>query len=282
MSQKSYNTVDSLRVPELSMYLQTRENQLEHWFEPERGVFIAESIKVLERALAAGYECLSVLAEEDQVKSLEEMMEKEPGNRLLNDDVPIYVATHEALKDLIGYVMTKGVLAAMRRPVLPTMEEVIRDARRIAIMENVVNPTNVGAIFRSAAALNMDAVLLTKGCADPLQRRASRVSMGTIFQVPWTYLDENWPGSGMRILKEHGFKTAALALEEDSVSMNDPRLGKEEKLAMILGTEGEGLMDETIASSDYTVMIPMSHGVDSLNVAAASAVAFWEITRGIV
>lgn len=282
MSQKSYITVDSLRVPELSMYLQTRENQLEHWFEPERGVFIAESIKVLERALAAGYECLSVLAEEDQVKSLEEMMEKEPGNRLLNDDVPIYVATHKALKDLIGYVMTKGVLAAMRRPVLPTMEEVIRDARRVAIMENVVNPTNVGAIFRSAAALNMDAVLLTRGCADPLQRRASRVSMGTIFQVPWTYLDENWPGSGMKILKEHGFKTAALALEEDSVSMNDPRLGKEEKLAMILGTEGEGLMDETIAASDYTVMIPMSHGVDSLNVAAASAVAFWEITRGIV
>lgn len=282
MSQKSYITVDSLRVPELSMYLQTRENQLEHWFEPERGVFIAESIKVLERALAAGYECLSVLAEEDQVKNLEEMMEKEPGNRLLKEDVPIYVATHEALKDLIGYVMTKGVLAAMRRPVLPTMEEVIRDARRVAIMENVVNPTNVGAIFRSAAALNMDAVLLTKGCADPLQRRASRVSMGTIFQVPWTYLDENWPGSGMRILKEHGFKTAALALEEDSVSMNDPRLGKEEKLAMILGTEGEGLMDETIAASDYTVMIPMSHGVDSLNVAAASAVAFWEITRGIV
>lgn len=282
MSQKSYITVDSLRVPELSMYLQTRENQLEHWFEPERGVFIAESIKVLERALAAGYECLSVLAEEDQVKSLEEMMEKEPGNRLLNDDVPIYVATHEALKDLIGYVMTKGVLAAMRRPILPSVEEVIRDARRVAIMENVVNPTNVGAIFRSAAALNMDAVLLTKGCADPLQRRASRVSMGTIFQVPWTYLDENWPGSGMRILKEHGFKTAALALEEDSVSMNDPRLGEEEKLAMILGTEGEGLMDETIAASDYTVMIPMSHGVDSLNVAAASAVAFWEITRGIV
>lgn len=282
MSQKSYITVDSLRVPELSMYLQTRENQLEHWFEPERGVFIAESIKVLERALAAGYECLSVLAEEDQVKNLEEMMEKEPGNRLLNDDVPIYVATHEALKDLIGYVMTKGVLAAMRRPILPSVEEVIRDARRVAIMENVVNPTNVGAIFRSAAALNMDAVLLTRGCADPLQRRASRVSMGTIFQVPWTYLDENWPGSGMKILKEHGFKTAALALEEDSVSMNDPRLGKEEKLAMILGTEGEGLMDETIAASDYTVMIPMSHGVDSLNVAAASAVAFWEITRGIV
>lgn len=282
MSQKSYITVDSLRVPELSMYLQTRENQLEHWFEPERGVFIAESIKVLERALAAGYECLSVLAEEDQVKNLEEMMEKEPGNRLLNDDVPIYVATHEALKELIGYVMTKGVLAAMRRPILPSVIEVIRDARRVAIMENVVNPTNVGAIFRSAAALNMDAVLLTKGCADPLQRRASRVSMGTIFQVPWTYLDENWPGSGMKILKEHGFKTAALALEEDSVSMNDPRLGKEEKLAMILGTEGEGLMDETIAASDYTVMIPMSHGVDSLNVAAASAVAFWEITRGIV
>lgn len=282
MSCKPYITVDSLRLQELSMYLQTRENQLEHWFEPERGVFIAESIKVLERALEAGYECLSVLAEEDQIKNLEEMMEKEAGRRLTDEDVPIYVASHEVLKELIGYVMTKGVLAAMRRPILPSVEEVIGDAKRIAIMENVVNPTNVGAIFRSAAALNMDAVLLTKGCADPLQRRASRVSMGTIFQVPWTYLDENWPKSGMQILKEHGFKTAALALEEDSVSMNDPRLGQEEKLAMILGTEGEGLMEETIASSDYTVMIPMSHGVDSLNVAAASAVAFWEITRGIV
>lgn len=282
MNHKPYITVDSLHLPELSMYLQTRENQLEHWFEPERGVFIAESIKVLERALAAGYECLSVLAEEDQVKQLQEMMTKAPGRRLIDEDVPIYVASHEVLKDLIGYVMTKGVLAAMRRPVLPPIEDVIRDAKRIAIMENVVNPTNVGAIFRSAAALNMDAVLLTKGCADPLQRRASRVSMGTIFQIPWTYLDEDWPSGGMKILKENGFKTAALALEEDSVSMNDPRLGSEEKLAMILGTEGEGLMDETIASADYTVMIPMSHGVDSLNVAAASAVAFWEITRGNV
>ena len=240
MSQKSYITVDSLRVPELSMYLQTRENQLEHWFEPERGVFIAESIKVLERALAAGYECLSVLAEEDQLKNLEEMMEKDPGNRLLKEDVPIYVATHEALKDLIGYVMTKGVLAAMRRPVLPTMEEVIRDARRVAIMENVVNPTNVGAIFRSAAALGIDAVLLTTTCCDPLNRRSVRVSMGTVFQIPWTYLP-SWPHPAMELFHDMGFKTAAMALTPDAVPVDDPQLMAEERLVIVMGTEGDGL-----------------------------------------
>lgn len=269
--------VSDLHLPELDMYLQNKEPWLEHYFEPERGVFITESVKVTERALSMGCEVFSFLAEEDQEEAVIEMLSHFP-----EVQAPVYIASHETLKDLIGYKMTRGVLCAMRRPELPSLEDVVNNARRVAIMENVVNPTNVGAIFRSAAALNMDAVLLTKGCADPLQRRASRVSMGTVFQVPWTYLDGSWPEGPMNKLKELGFKTASLALTDDSVSMNDPRLSAEPKVAMILGTEGEGLTDAVIESSDYVVKIPMSHGVDSLNVAAASAVAFWEITRTLV
>ena len=197
-------------------------------------------------------------------------------------DIPIYTADYDVLVQLTGFALTRGMLCAMRRPVLPSIQEVCAGARRIAILENVVNPTNVGAIFRSAAALNMDAVLLTPGCSDPLYRRASRVSMGTVFQIPWTFLGKkpsDWPDQTLPLLKDLGFKTAAMALSDDSVSIDDPRLLAEEKLAIVLGTEGEGLAETTIADCDYTVKIPMSHEVDSLNVAAASAVAFWQLGR---
>ena len=191
------------------------------------------------------------------------------------ETIPIYTASYEVLSHLTGFHLTRGMLCAMRRPKLPTVEEICKNARRIAVLENVVNPTNVGAIFRSAAALNMDAVLLTAGCSNPLYRRASRVSMGTVFQVPWTYLDST--PSGLAVLKEMGFRTAAMALKEDSLSIRDPRLQEADKLAILLGTEGDGLASATIADCDYTVLIPMSHGVDSLNVAAASAVAFFQL-----
>ncbi|MCF0135593.1 MAG: RNA methyltransferase [Lachnospiraceae bacterium] len=266
--------VTSLLLPELDMYRQTREPQLEHYFEPERGVFMAESLQVVQRALDFGCEALSYLVEEAQLEKTLTMLEG------YENEAPVYVASERVLQDLIGYRMTRGVLCAMRRPVLPAVSEMIGPGKRLAILENVVNPTNVGAIFRSAAALGMDGVLLTRGCADPFQRRACRVSMGTIFQVPWTYLDLPWPGEGMAFLREQGWTTGALALTDDSVSVSHPGLEAAPKLALILGTEGEGLLPETIRLADYTVKIPMSHGVDSLNVAAAAAVAFWEITRG--
>ncbi len=196
------------------------------------------------------------------------------------ENIPVYVAEPEILTGLTGFAMTRGALCAMRRQTLPKAREICTGARRIAVLENVMNPTNVGAIFRSAAALNMDAVLLTPGCSDPLYRRAIRVSMGTVFQIPWTFLGsraDEWPQQGMKLLREMGFRTAAMALKEDSVSIRYPRLAEEERLAIVLGTEGEGLAEDTIADCDYTVRIPMSHGVDSLNVAAASAVAFWQL-----
>ena len=262
---------------ELDVYARLTEAQLLNRDRPEEGLFIAERPKVVMRALDAGYEPVSILAEDRHINGeAREVLARCP-------DIPVYTASFEVLTQLTGYKLTRGLLCAMRRRPLPRVEELCRRARRIAVLENVMNPTNVGAIIRSAAALNMDAVLLTPGCSNPLYRRAARVSMGTVFQIPWTFLEEEeagaWPREGMDYLKSLGFSTAAMALHDESVDIDDPVLRQEEKLAFILGTEGEGLQEETIAASDYTIKIPMSHGVDSLNVAAASAVAFWEISR---
>ena len=264
-------------APELDVYARLTEAQLLNKDHPEDGLFIAESPKVISRALDGGYEPVSVLVEKKQVLEDAETIAVlgKCGN------VPVYTAEFEVLTKLTGFKLTRGMLCAMKRRRLPGLREICNGCDRIAVLENVMNPTNVGAIFRSAAALHMDAVILTGGCSNPLYRRASRVSMGTVFQIPWTFVDNSviWPEEGMKILRELGFKTAAMALKEDSVSIDDPELMKEDKLAVILGTEGDGLAPETIADCDYTVMIPMSHGVDSLNVAAASAVAFWQLGK---
>ena len=262
---------------ELDVYARLTEAQLLNRDRPQDGLFIAESPKVVRRALDAGYEPVSILTEDRHINGeAREVLERCP-------DIPVYTAPFEVLTQLTGYKLTRGLLCAMRRRPLPRVEELCRRARRIAVLENVMNPTNVGAIIRSAAALNMDAVLLTPGCSNPLYRRAARVSMGTVFQIPWTFLGEEeagaWPREGMDYLKSLGFSTASMALHDESVDIDDPVLRQEEKLALILGTEGEGLQEETIAASDHTIKIPMSHGVDSLNVAAASAVAFWELGR---
>lgn len=264
-------------APELDVYARLTEAQLLNKDHPEDGLFIAESPKVISRALDGGYEPVSVLVEKKQVLEDAETIAVlgKCGN------VPVYTAEFEVLTKLTGFKLTRGMLCAMKRRRLPGLQEICNGCDRIAVLENVMNPTNVGAIFRSAAALRMDAVILTGGCSNPLYRRASRVSMGTVFQIPWTFVDNSviWPEEGMKILRELGFKTAAMALKEDSASIDDPELMKEDKLAVILGTEGDGLAPETIADCDYTVMIPMSHGVDSLNVAAASAVAFWQLGK---
>ena len=262
---------------ELDVYARLTEAQLLNKDHPEKGLFIAESPKVIIRALDGGYEPVSVLVEKKQVLEDAETIAVlgKCGN------VPVYTAEFEVLTKLTGFKLTRGMLCAMKRRRLPGLQEICNGCDRIAVLENVMNPTNVGAIFRSAAALHMDAVILTGGCSNPLYRRASRVSMGTVFQIPWTFVDNSviWPEEGMKILRELGFKTAAMALKEDSASIDDQELMKEDKLAVILGTEGDGLSPETIADCDYTVMIPMSHGVDSLNVAAASAVAFWQLGK---
>lgn len=264
-------------APELDVYARLTEAQLLNKDHPEDGLFIAESPKVISRALDGGYEPVSVLVEKKQVLEDAETIAVlgKCGN------VPVYTAEFEVLTKLTGFKLTRGMLCAMKRRRLPGLQEICNGCDRIAVLENVMNPTNVGAIFRSAAALHMDAVILTGGCSNPLYRRASRVSMGTVFQIPWTFVDNSviWPEEGMKVLRELGFKTAAMALKEDSASIDDPELMKEDKLAVILGTEGDGLAPETIADCDYTVMIPMSHGVDSLNVAAASAVAFWQLGK---
>lgn len=264
-------------APELDVYARLTEAQLLNKDHPEDGLFIAESPKVISRALDGGYEPVSVLVEKKQVLEDAETIAVlgKCGN------VPVYTAEFEVLTKLTGFKLTRGMLCAMKRRRLPGLQEICNGCDRIAVLENVMNPTNVGAIFRSAAALHMDAVILTGGCSNPLYRRASRVSMGTVFQIPWTFVDNSviWPEEGMKILRELGFKTAAMALKEDSASIDDPELMKEDKLAVILGTEGDGLAPETIADCDYTVMIPMPHGVDSLNVAAASAVAFWQLGK---
>ncbi len=266
--------ITNFELPELDVYARLNESQLLHFNEPNPGIFIAESPKVIERALNAGYQPISFLIEKKEIGAqAEEIFSRW-------ESVPVYTAEFEVLKQLTGFGLTRGMLCAMERLSLKSVEEVCKNAKRIAVLENVVNPTNVGAIFRSAAALNMDAVLLTPACSDPLYRRSARVSMGTVFQVPWTFFDKkktSWPDEGIQLLKEMGFQTAAMALTDDSVSIDDKNLMAEEKLAIVLGTEGEGLAKHTIAACDYTVKIPMMHGVDSLNVAAASAVAFWQL-----
>ena len=266
--------ITDFSASELDVYARLTENQLVNREHPEQGMFIAESPLVIERALNAGYIPVSFLLEKKHINGqARELLARCP-------DVPVYTAEFDVLTNLTGFKLTRGALCAMRRPKHPSVEEVCTDAHRIAVLENVMNPTNVGAIFRSAAALGMDAVLLTPACTDPLYRRAIRVSMGTVFQVPWTYLGsetDQWPQPGIQTLRSLGFKTAAMALSDNSVSIRDPRLNAEEKLAIVLGTEGDGLSTQTIADCDYTVRIPMTHGVDSLNVAAASAVAFWQL-----
>ena len=259
--------ITDFTAPELDVYARLTEAQLLNRFEPKKGMFIAESPKVIQRALDAGCEPVSILVERSRIsgESLE-VIER-------CGEIPVYTAGLDVLTQLTGYQLTRGLLCAMRRPKLPTAAEVLSVARRVAVLEDVQNPTNVGAIFRSAAALGMDAVLLTPACSNPLYRRSCRVSMGTVFQVPWTYMDEDW----IETLRNHGFKSAAMALRDDSYSIDAPELRQVERLAVVLGTEGDGLADGTITSCDYTVKIPMYHGVDSLNVAAASAVAFWEL-----
>ena len=258
--------------PALDLYARLTENQLLNRADPENALFIAESPLVIGRALGAHCEPVSFLMERQHIEG--------KGREILArccKDIPVYTAEESVLAQLTGFHLTRGMLCAMRRPKLPSVEEVCRSARRIVVLENVMNPTNIGAIFRSAAALGMDAVLLTSAGSDPLYRRASRVSMGNVFLIPWTYLPEE--GDWTALLRSLGFRTVAMALRDDSVRLDDPRLAAEEKLAIVMGTEGDGLASSTIASCDYTVKIPMYHGVDSLNVAAASAVAFYELGR---
>lgn len=268
--------IKDLSAPELDAYARISENQLARYYEPAPGLFIAESPRVIERAMDAGFAPVSFLAAREHLRGESvQLTERYP-------EIPVYTASSEVLTGLTGFQLTRGMLCVMKRKPLPSVEEIAGKASRIVVLEGVMNPTNVGAIFRSAAALGMDAVLLAPSCSDPLYRRAIRVSMGTVFQIPWTWFDrkKKWPEQGMELLGKLGFRTAAMALKEDSVSVADPQLAKEEKLAVILGTEGEGLGEETIRRSDYTVKIPMFHGVDSLNVAAASAVAFWQLGAG--
>ncbi len=262
--------IDDLSRPELDVFARLTEAQLRSRVEPEKGIFIAESPKVIELALDAGCQPLALLMERSKADG--------PARELICRcaDVPLYTADREILAGLTGFALTRGVLCAMRRPQPRTMEEVCRGARRLAILEGIVDATNVGAIFRSAAALGVDGVLLTSTCCDPLRRRAARVSMGTVFQIPWARIPLSWPEQGLARLQEAGFRTAALALNERSISIEDPRLAAEARLALVLGTEGDGLCADTIAHCDWTVRIPMSHGVDSLNVAAAAALAFWQ------
>lgn len=270
--------ISNLNEKEIWPYVSRSEVGLLRCNEPQPGIFVAESPNVIERAINAGYEPVSFLIEEKYLDgSIRdgmvrfELIERFP-------DVPVYTACGEVLKDLIGYKLTRGMLAAFKRKRLMPLSEIIKGKRRIAVLEDIVNPTNIGVIFRSAAALKMDAVILSYGCSDPLYKRASRVAMGNVFLVPWTIMDKGmWPDEGMKILRSEGFKTAAMALCNDSVSIADKNLHQEEKLALILGTEGSGLLDETIKQCDYTVKIPMADGVDSLNVAVAAAVAFWEL-----
>ncbi len=262
--------ITDFSAPELDIYARLSEPQLLHYFEPEAGVFIAESPTVIELALNRGYQPISLLLERSHIEGQAKAIIARCG------DIPVFTAESDLLTQLTGFKLTRGALCAMRRKPLPKVSDICKNAQRIAVLEDVVNPTNVGAIIRSAAALNIDAVLLTQPCSDPLYRRAARVSMGTVFQVPWTYFS----GSDyMSELHELSFRTAAMALSDNSVSIDDKRLKAEKKLAIILGTEGTGLAANTIENADYTVKIPMANGVDSLNVAAASAVAFWELTK---
>lgn len=269
--------LDSLADSRLDVYARLTEAQLRNKLEPEKGIFIAESFKVIDRALAAGHFPLSLLMDESWLDAAADVIARAES---ANPELVVFVLPPDEIKKLTGFELTRGILAAMRRPQLPTVEELLEGARRVCVLEGIVDHTNVGAIFRSAAALGVDAVLVTPSCCDPLYRRSVRVSMGTVFQVPWTRIGEtvrDWPEAGLARLNALGFKTAAMALSGDSVSLRDPQLNACEKIAVIMGTEGDGLSGKTIAQCDYTVKIPMAHGVDSLNVAAASAVAFYQL-----
>lgn len=266
--------ITDLSAPELKAYTSLTEAQLRSRLEPEKGIFIAESPKVIERALEAGHAPLSFLMERRHITG------QAAGLLARWPETPVYTADRDVLAALTGYTLTRGILCALRRPALPPVEQLCANAKRIAVLEGVVDSTNVGAIFRSAAALGIEAILVTPTCCDPLNRRAVRVSMGTVFQVPWTQIGDtpaDWPMPGLARLNALGFRTAAMALTDRSVSIDDPQLAAEPRLAIVLGTEGDGLAASTITGCDYTVRIPMSHGVDSLNVAAASAVAFWQL-----
>ena len=276
--------VPTIDDPRLDAYARLTEVQLRNKLEPEKGMFIAESSKVIERAVAGGMQPLSLLMEEKFLTGMQPIID-EISRRYPGLDLPAFILPHGQLKKLTGFELTRGALGAFRRPVPASVEDVCREARRVAVLEDITNHTNVGAIFRSAAALGIDAVLVTQACYDPLYRRAVRVSMGTVFQVPWARIGADsgatgtgsWAHDGIPLLHSLGFKTAALALSDNSISLDNPQLAAEEKLALVLGTEGDGLAAHTIANCDYTVRIPMAHQVDSLNVAAASAVAFWEL-----
>ena len=270
-----YIEINSLDREEIELYTRYNENQLAKANEPGLGYFVAESPEVINRALAAGYEPISFLVEKENISGAVE-------TTMNSCEVPIYVLEHEIIKELPGYGLTRGMLCLFKRKELKSVLEVIKDAKNIVILEDVMNPTNTGAIVRSAAALNIDAIIFTGGCADPLYRRAARVSMGTVFQIPWTYFDKksNWPDECIGMIKDAGFKTIATALLDNTLDIRDEKVHSHEKKAIILGTEGTGIKQETLSLCDYTVKIPMSHGVDSLNVAAASAVTFWEMTRG--
>ncbi|MDD5947078.1 MAG: RNA methyltransferase [Oscillospiraceae bacterium] len=266
--------ITDFAATELDVYARLSETQLMHYYEPQTGLFIAESPKVIRRAMDAGFEPVSMLLERKHIETQAKDILARCG------EIPVFTADSPVITQLTGYTMARGALCAMKRKPLPAVEAVCNGAKRIAVLENIMNSTNIGAIFRSAAALNMDAVLLTPACSDPLYRRAVRVSMGTVFQVPWTYIgadSADWPQKGIAQLRQLGFRTVAMALCEDTIRIDDPRLAQMEQLAIVLGTEGDGLADATIADCDYTVKIPMAHGVDSLNVAAAGAVAFWEL-----
>lgn len=266
--------IDDFSSPKLDIFARLTESQLRSRVDAENAVFIAESPKVIRLALDAGYSPKALLMPRKHIIGQGKDIIERCG------DIPVYTAADDILERLTGYRLTRGVLCAFRRPLPPSAENILKDARRVAVLENVTDATNVGAIVRSAAALGVDALLFTPSCCDPLNRRAVRVSMGTVFQIPWAWLGDepsDWPQNGISRLHRLGFKTAAMALSDDSVSIDDEALGKEEKLAVVLGTEGDGLTKETIARCDYTVKIPMSHGVDSLNVAAASALAFWQL-----
>lgn len=266
--------ITDFQAPQLDIYARMTENQLLNRHEPDKGLFIAESPKVIQRALDAGCIPVSILAERRHLEGQAKNIILQCGN------IPVYTAEFDILTQLTGFALTRGMLCAMYRPKLPSVEKILSGASRIAILEDVVNPTNVGAIFRSAAALGMDGVILTPESSNPLYRRAIRVSMGTVFQIPWTFFNKNsWPQPSMGLLQRYGFKTAAMALDPTAIAVDNEKLLKEEKLAMVLGTEGDGLSVRTVADCDYTVCIPMAHGVDSLNVAAASAVAFWEVGK---
>ena len=266
--------INDFSAPELDVYARKTENQLLNREFPEQGIFIAESPKVVTRALDAGFEPISFLVEKKHISGeASDLLSRCP-------NIPVYTAEYEVLTNLTGYALTRGILCAMHRSPLPSVEDLCRPLRRIVVLENIMNPTNVGAIIRSAAALNMDAVLLTPNCSNPLYRRAIRVSMGTVFQIPWTFLPSAIPErADLSLLKSLGFKAAAMALCPSSIAIDDPALLQEPRLAVVLGSEGDGLSQETIDACDYTIRIPMSHGVDSLNVAAASAIAFWQLSK---